>query len=230
MSYSDQFKLEVLLSVNKIGVAKTSRLYKIGRFTIYRWQKLDISDKNKTEYKINSNSNSVSLVLRRVKIKNDKLQYYIYNIKDLYSKQEYNGISFESNYNTPVIFLKHILKYYNKSNSIDSYNILLKGFYTTNNLDKFVTLLKPYRIIIKRTNDKYDTSTYDKKEILKIKDKNNISSYLLESQLTYNLSLVENEMTDLSFLLPKNLDDIFSIDNEKTLFKILSAISYLLIR
>jgi len=87
MSYTNKTISEILTSVEKIGIAKTARLYNIGTTTINRWLK---NKKNlPKEKKLKKNlmkSGFRKFVLRRIHLENSDIDCFIYNLKDLYTE------------------------------------------------------------------------------------------------------------------------------------------------
>lgn len=212
MSYTDKIIADVLASVKKIGIVKTSKLFNISTSTIYKWM-----DKNLTSDKqiISEKINSKKFVLRRVSLKNDSINCYIYNLKDLRNGMEFNSIAYNNNYQTPVIFLKYILNSYFKKTEIKSLQILLKGFYHLKKFDKFKDIFKDIKAEILITNEHFSIDSFDNKKILSITDKNFLFEYLTKEQLFYNINLEGHEHINLTLCQPIFLDEFSDTDFSK---------------
>jgi len=208
MSYADNTIAEVLNFADKIGIAKASRVFNVCRSTIYGW----IKEKNAVKKESGANPvdpnlpNHKNLLLRRVFIKNNHTNYYLYNLKDLESGFEFNSIAFNNNYQTPLIFLKYVLKAYLKQSQAESLVIHLKGFTRVSTLAKFKNLFDNCKIEVLRTAGHFDLVSFDKKKISTISDEVLLMEFLTDEQLCYNISKSTNEQDVLQFFPPVIVD------------------------
>lgn len=225
---------EVLNSVDKIGIVKTSKLFNIYCSTIYSWlnhKKICIKEQKSTS---KSESLNISkLVLRRVHLENGGIDCYIYNLKDLGSGLEFNSIAINPNYKTPVIFLKYILYAYLKETNINSFQILIKGSARVEHFDKFNNLIDNCKLELIKTEDRFNTDSFNKKRMAEIEDKNTLIEFLTDEQMYYNLKKPEDNNKNLRLLYPPIVLDSFSPKNEEvstasTLERLISKTNLLL--
>lgn len=209
MAHSKNDIKEILDSVKKIGILKTSKLFNVSTASIYRWvNEKSIPDKENISKKIApETSNCRKLLFRRVHIKNDSLICYIYNIKDLRNRMEFNSISYNSNYQTPVTFLTYILSIYFKETKINSFQILLKGFKRLKNYEKFQEIFRDFKVEFLRTDDFFSIDSYNNKQISIIADKNSLIEQITIEQLFYNINLGDNKHLNLALHFPVLLDE-----------------------
>lgn len=212
MAYSDKIIAEILASVDKIGLAKTSRLFNVRCSSISRWLKTKSIQKS-IPIKIKSSiaPKIRELVLRRIMVKNDHVDSdcYIYNVKDLYSGLEFNCIAYHNNYQTPITLLKYVLRAMIKETNIHSYQILLKGFTRVKNPDKFCRTYAGCKIDVSRTEKNFRIESIDQKKISLISNESALIKFLTNAQLCYNISNNKDNYSNLQYLLPINLDKFY---------------------
>lgn len=104
---------DVLASVKKIGIVKTSKLFNISTTTIYKWiDKNPTADKQIVVKKSTPEKlNSRKFVLRRVIINNDAINCYIYSLKDLRNGMEFNSIAYKAEVDRYWIDLTRTINY-----------------------------------------------------------------------------------------------------------------------
>lgn len=192
MAYTKQQITEVLSSVEKIGAAKTARLYNIRRSTIYNWiNKAEKEEKIKKSIKNDAVKNDINFVFRRIYLKNDSFQFYIYSLKDENNGYEFSGISFENNYKTPECFLKYVINLYQKSQNINKIFLKVKGFSGIKNLDKFKNITKSCLVELTRITERQKSCSFSNREIISVADKKELLNILTLKQLLYNYEIDE---------------------------------------
>jgi len=208
VSYTDKMIAEILASAQKIGVVKTSKLFNISPPTIYRWMNEKQIPPKENKIKTGSKkTDAIKLVLRRVHIQNDSFDFYVYNIKDLQTDLEFNSVSYNSNYKTPVYFLKYILGAFLKETKNYSFQITLKRSARINNFEKFNNLIHKCKIEFIKNDDRLSIDSFDHEQILEIKDKNKIIEFLTDEQLRYNIKTGKDNLKNFNIYLPVILDE-----------------------
>jgi len=213
MSYTDEVTAEVLNSVKKIGIAKTSRLFNISTATIKRWLKKETLGKKETLTKNNHSKKQdyKELVVRKIAFKNsnDNTNCHIYNIIDLQSGLEFNCIAYYNIYRSSITLFKYFLRAYIKETNILSYQIRLKGFNKIKNLENFSRTYSGCKIEFVQSEEHYHSQLFYKKKIIDIQNEGNLIHYLTDEQLCHNISQNNNQYSDLQYLLPINLDKFY---------------------
>jgi len=212
MAYSNKIIAEILVSVDKIGLSKTSGLFNVRCSSISRWMKTKSIQKSiPIKIKASKIQKSRELVLRRIPVKNSLMgnNCYIYNVKDLYSGLEFNCIAYHNNYQTPVTLLKYVLRAMIKETNINSYEILIKGFTRVKNFDKFCRTYAGCKINVRRTEENFRIESIDQKEVSLLSNESTLIKFLTDEQLRYNISNNKDNYSDLQYLLPINLDKFY---------------------
>lgn len=198
---------EILEYAERAGLSRAAKFFNVSRGSIYNWQKKKQSERNKLAKIIKVVSDSdCQLVMSRIKFTNKFNYCYIYCVKESFSGLEFYAVAENSNYKTPVIFLKYVISALRKNLRKSIFDIKIRNLYGTKSFDKFKNIVPECKISLKTTNEKIKSEAVNKSKLERCKNVKEIINEILVQQLIYNFSVNKDIFGKIAGIIPFNLE------------------------